>query len=1043
MSIPSIPNRRPCGRRRSVLLAMALVLSVVAALPPALAAEPDSSTAESASETITASDAIQARIFNGVPASIADLPAVVLIINQSDGGSCTGTIIADRWVLTAAHCFDQSFTETTANAPEILVLAGRDQWSSNAADWPESHVADRGIHHPSWNPNNNVAAHDIALLRLATTTSFPPMALTGAGAPDHVGQPATVAGWGLTQNNPAIDTDVLRRATVDVRPHSDCEGQWGGQYDRNWLVCAGGGPAGSDACAGDSGGPLLLESGGTQTLIGVVNAGDDCTPASQLNGIYTGVAAYRTWIDQTIGTTTGDVISHPDTNWSSTATTYRGQHGQRVSYACPAGGTATSVWGTDIYTDDSSVCTAAVHVGLITPASGGTVVIEIRPGQASYQGSERNGITSRNWGSWSGSFVVVDASVTPPGNGEQGLGPEGDCASAQPLPSGVQQGLQVGFESGSLDGRWTIGEVTDEIRVVGSEQIGVPGQDAWARTATPLEGSRMLRLGAAYDNDNQRQDVGPNEVCQDFRVVNAVERFAFNVFTFDYTGYDEFRYDLTLQDAGGDTIATYSQGAFGDTGDTRLKTSGWRQVQLDLSGFQGQTLRLTVAAGGTRDTRYGFWTYLDSATGGDVVVPQPDNVVTERPANASVWVNPSTGLFTVSVVAGRTPGDLNLAMPVSCEVGEVTQARFAFNNIIYPAEVVGGIAYGTIPGSAIAQGASFTPRNVNLLVDCSDGSTTSTVIGSIVLYDPSGFLTDAVTGAPVVDAEVTLYRVPGWQPRTQPGDTRADTCESHLSKPAGAAWSQPAPTHLGVPEPAASQRISPNVNPFLSDDSGYYGWDVAEGCWYVSVEAEGYQPLTSPVVGVPPEVTDLDLALTPTSSAPFVDVPAGFVHEPGILAVAAAGITTGCAPGRYCPADPVTRAQMATFLMRTLNLPDPGGTPFMDVPAGFVHAPGIRAVEQAGITTGCAPGRYCPADPVTRAQMATFLMRAADLPPGPLPTPFADVPTGFVHAPAISAVAQVGITGGCAPGRYCPADPVTRAQMATFLYRAFLDGAVG
>src|SRR5690606_32306788 len=52
-------------------------------------------------------------------------------------------------------------------------------------------------------------------------------------------------------------------------------------------------------------------------------------------------------------------------------------------------------------------------------------------------------------------------------------------------------------------------------------------------------------------------------------------------------------------------------------------------------------------------------------------------------------------------------------------------------------------------------------------------------------------------------------------------------------------------------------------NPFVTNDIGYYGWDVAEGCWYVVVEAEGYDTLTSPVVGVPPEVTDLHLALTP------------------------------------------------------------------------------------------------------------------------------------------------------------------------------------
>ena len=61
----------------------------------------------------------------------------------------------------------------------------------------------------------------------------------------------------------------------------------------------------------------------------------------------------------------------------------------------------------------------------------------------------------------------------------------------------------------------------------------------------------------------------------------------------------------------------------------------------------------------------------------------------------------------------------------------------------------------------------------------------------------------------------------------------------------------------GTPE------ISPTINPLVTDGVGYYGWDVAQGCWYVVVQAWGYETRVSPVVGVPPEVTDLDLGLTP------------------------------------------------------------------------------------------------------------------------------------------------------------------------------------
>ncbi len=94
-------------------------------------------------------------------------------------------------------------------------------------------------------------------------------------------------------------------------------------------------------------------------------------------------------------------------SWYTAAADHRGQDGQHFVYQCPQGGTAGSVYGTDRYTDDSSVCTAAVHAGLITFASGGDVTIEIRPDAETYVGSERNGVFSGNWSGWFGSFVFV------------------------------------------------------------------------------------------------------------------------------------------------------------------------------------------------------------------------------------------------------------------------------------------------------------------------------------------------------------------------------------------------------------------------------------------------------------------------------------------------------------------------------------------------------------------------------------------------------------------------------------------------------------
>jgi len=92
--------------------------------------------------------------------------------------------------------------------------------------------------------------------------------------------------------------------------------------------------------------------------------------------------------------------------WILTADFYRGKNGKTYTYNCPPNGVAGNVWGTDIYTDDSSICTAAVHAGKFTLISGGTVTIEIRPGENGYFGSTRNGITSSTFtGFWLGSFI--------------------------------------------------------------------------------------------------------------------------------------------------------------------------------------------------------------------------------------------------------------------------------------------------------------------------------------------------------------------------------------------------------------------------------------------------------------------------------------------------------------------------------------------------------------------------------------------------------------------------------------------------------------
>ena len=95
-----------------------------------------------------------------------------------------------------------------------------------------------------------------------------------------------------------------------------------------------------------------------------------------------------------------------DITWSQDASNRRSSIGGTFVFNCSPSGTFDTVWGTDLYTDDSSICTAGVHAGKITRAAGGTVTIEIRPAQSAYVGSLRNGVTTNSYGSWGGSFIV-------------------------------------------------------------------------------------------------------------------------------------------------------------------------------------------------------------------------------------------------------------------------------------------------------------------------------------------------------------------------------------------------------------------------------------------------------------------------------------------------------------------------------------------------------------------------------------------------------------------------------------------------------------
>ena len=185
-------------------------------------------------------------------------------------------------------------------------------------------------------------------------------------------------------------------------------------------------------------------------------------------------------------------------------------------------------------------------------------------------------------------------------------------------------------------------------------------------------------------------------------------------------------------------------------------------------------------------------------------------------------------------------------------------------------------------------------------------------------------------------------------------------------------------------------------------------------------------------------------AFNVAQGAAFADVPTAHLFYEDIGKLSARGVTVGCDSSNFCPNDPVTREQMAAFIIRALgdfNPPTPATQRYADVPPENPFYAFIDEMAVRGITVGCDQlGQlYCPGDPVTREQMSAFILRALGE-PGP-PTPpsqrFTDVSPMNQFYPFIDRLWVRGVTVGCGGTNYCPADPVTRGQMAAFLVRAF------
>ena len=171
---------------------------------------------------------------------------------------------------------------------------------------------------------------------------------------------------------------------------------------------------------------------------------------------------------------------------------------------------------------------------------------------------------------------------------------------------------------------------------------------------------------------------------------------------------------------------------------------------------------------------------------------------------------------------------------------------------------------------------------------------------------------------------------------------------------------------------------------------------------------------------------------------PFEDVPDGQWFTEPVLWAVEKGITTGTSATTFSPDTTCTRAQVVTFLWRTMGKPEPESqnNPFFDVKTSDYYYNAVLWAVENGITTGTSATTFSPDDPCTRDQVVTFLWRTMGKPqPENRDNPFEDILAGaYYYDPVLWAV-EKGVTSGVSAASFDPSGPCTRAQVVTFLFR--------
>lgn len=223
-------------------------------------------------------------------------PWTVALVDASgsayDGQFCGGTLIAPRWVLTAAHCLDDT------QAADMDVIVGRHQLSSGQGERID---VVKLILHPEYGE-----FHDIALVQLAEPATAGQVIGMVTAVNEQLDDAATVAhvsGWGLIpERGEEFSPDKMHGVDIPIVTQAQCRQAYGDYIDSS-VVCAGLPQGGADSCNGDSGGPLVVPNDNTWALAGVVSWGDGCGLPGRY-GVYTRVESYESWINEYVSNAT-------------------------------------------------------------------------------------------------------------------------------------------------------------------------------------------------------------------------------------------------------------------------------------------------------------------------------------------------------------------------------------------------------------------------------------------------------------------------------------------------------------------------------------------------------------------------------------------------------------------------------------------------------------------------------------------------------------------------------------------------------------------